>query len=120
MIITKKNSNKKNDININRIEDNQKEKENEKIEVKAEIIQNPSKENIPVKHYKIENLNVNNFNIPEITNKYDIIEETNRNQMEINYKMRSKNNKNKIKTLKVIKKSDLNKNTDEKKIISEI
>ena len=120
MIITKKNSNKKNDININRIEDNQKEKENEKIEVKAEIIQTPSKENTHVKHYKIENLNVNNFNIPEITNKYDIIEETNRNQMEINYKMRSKNNKKKIKTLKVIKKSDLNKNTDEKKIISEI
>ena len=120
MIITKKNSNKKNDININRIEDNKKEKENEKIEVKAEIIQTPSKENTHVKHYKIENLNVNNFNIPEITNKYEIIEETNRNQMEINYKMRSKNNKKKIKTLKVIKKSDLNKNTDEKKIISEI
>ena len=110
---------------------------NENIEVKAEIIQAPPDDNSLKKTFKNKsNLsnksNTNNSNnntdknnsnisIPEIIkNKFDILEETNRNQMTINYKIRNKKKKNIYKTLKIIRKNVINKNSDEKKILSEI
>ena len=110
---------------------------NENIEVKAEIIQAPPDDNSLKKTFKnksnlsnksnINNSNNNtdknnsNISIPEIIkNKFDILEETNRNQMTINYKIRNKKKKNIYKTLKIIRKNVINKNSDEKKILSEI
>ena len=106
---------------------------NENIEVKAEIIQAPPDDNSLKKNFKnksnlsnksnINNSNNNtdknnsNISIPEIIkNKFDILEETNRNQMTINYKIRNKKKKNIYKTLKIIRKNVINKNSDEKKI----
>ncbi len=116
--ITNQNNNNQNYIPINKKENNKTENKREEIEINHEIIQAPSENNSSVKY--LENINYNNFNIPKITNKYDILEEINRNEMAINYKIKSKNNNNKYKTLKVIKKCNINKSSDEKKILSEI
>ena len=118
--VTNQNNNNHNYIPINKKENDEKEKKREEIEINHEIIQAPSEHNSSIKYYNMENINYNNYNIPKITNKYDILEETNRNEMAINYKIKSKNNKNKYKTLKVIKKRNINQSSDEKKILSEI
>ena len=118
--ITNQNNNNQNYIPINKKENNKTENKREEIEINHEIIQAPSENNSSIKYYNMENINYNNYNIPKITNKYDILEEINRNEMAINYKIKSKNNKNKYKTLKIIKKCNINKSSDEKKILSEI
>ena len=97
-------------------EESKKDNNNDNIEFKAEIIQAPSEENSIIKQH-INLLNVKNS---EIINKYDILEETSRNQMAINYKIKIKNRKKTFKNLKLIRKCDINNKSSEKKILSEI
>ena len=111
-----KNEYQKNENQENEKEDSKKDNNNENIEFKAEIIQAPSEENSIIKQH-INQLNIKNT---EIINKYDILEETSRNQMAINYKIKMKNRKNTYKNLKLIRKCDINSKSSEKKILSEI
>ena len=111
-----KNEYQKNENLENEKEESKKENNNENIEFKAEIIQAPSEENSIIKQH-INQLNIKNT---EIINKYDILEETSRNQMAINYKIKMKNRKKTYKNLKLIRKCDINSKSSEKKILSEI
>ncbi len=123
--------------NIYKENNNNKNITNENIEVKQEIIKDLSYNNPIKKNIKNDsnlsnkkktnntnnknNKNNSNITIPEIIkNKFEILEETNRNQMTINFKIRNKRNKNIYKTMKIIRKNIINKKGDEKKIISEI
>jgi len=128
-IIQNENQKNENEINENEINENEineneeiekkeskKDYNNENIEFKAEIIQAPSEENSIIKQH-INQLNIKNS---KIINKYDILEETSRNEMGINYKIKAKNKKKMYKNLKLIRKCDINNKSSEKKILSEI
>ena len=128
-IIQNENQKNENEINENEINENEineneeiekkeskKDYNNENIEFKAEIIQAPSEENSIIKQH-INQLNIKNS---KIINKYDILEETSRNEMGINYKIKAKNKKKTYKNLKLIRKCDINNKSSEKKILSEI
>ena len=128
-IIQNENQKNENEINENEINENEineneeiekkeskKDNNNENIEFKAEIIQAPSEENSIIKQH-INQLNIKNS---KIINKYDILEETSRNEMGINYKIKAKNKKKMYKNLKLIRKCDINNKSSEKKILSEI
>ena len=121
-----KNTIKQYENKVNKENKNNENIKNDSIEYKAEIIQAPPDDNTLIKNNKknesrITNKNNLNIIIPQIIkNKFDILEETNRNQMIINYKIRNKKNKKIYKSLKIIRKNIINKSGDEKKILTEI
>ena len=108
ILITNKNSNKIiSNINV--------ENNSESREIKAEIIQAPPEESSIIK-----SIHIYNFNLPEILNNYEIIEEISKNQMSIDFKIRLKKDKKIFKNLKVIFKSYFNDDYDENKVLSQI
>ena len=61
-----------------------------------------------------------NFNIPEINNNYNILNQISKNDTFIEYKIQSKIDPNLIKSLKVINKKNLSKTSSDEKIMEEI